>query len=62
MSALGFSIFVFPFLTVVGFRNGLLAPFAASLALLLAFLPFKVGKGAGLGLWSRWVGQCTICA
>lgn len=54
MSALGFSIFVFPFLTVVGFRNGMKAPFFAALSLILLFLPFKVG--AACRLWDcRWV-------
>ncbi|KAI3436395.1 hypothetical protein D9Q98_005812 [Chlorella vulgaris] len=46
MSALGFSIFVFPFLTVVGFRNGMKAPFFAALSLILLFLPFKVAPEA----------------
>lgn len=41
MSALGFFVAVLPFVTVTGFRNGLLRPFVASLALILLFLPFK---------------------
>ncbi|PSC71122.1 H(+) Cl(-) exchange transporter 7 [Micractinium conductrix] len=42
LTALGFSIAVFPFLTVIGFRGGLARPFGTAAALLLAFLPFKV--------------------
>eukprot|EP00887_Chlorella_sp_A99_P006046 scaffold22.g6046.t1 len=41
VSALGFSIMVFPFLTIIGFRNGVAYPFAAALIMTLAFLPFK---------------------
>lgn len=60
LTALGFSIAVFPFLTVIGFRGGLARPFGTAAALLLAFLPFKVTVGwAGLLLllllgWRAW--------
>lgn len=49
MSSLGFFIAVFPHLTVVGFRGGMARPFAAALALILLFLPFKAGAGRGGG-------------
>ncbi|KAL4430647.1 hypothetical protein ABPG75_005903 [Micractinium tetrahymenae] len=42
VSALGFFIACFPFLTVIGFTGGLARPFGASLAAVLSFLPFKV--------------------
>ncbi len=42
VSALGFTIIAMPFLTVIGFRNGMVAPFSASLLLILTFLPYKV--------------------
>ncbi len=42
MSALGFSVLVFPFQTYIGFRSGMARPFAAALLIILAFLPFKV--------------------
>lgn len=45
MSALGFFVAVLPFVTITGFRHGLLRPFCAALALILLFLPFKVRIG-----------------
>lgn len=42
MAALGFFIMVLPFETVVGFRGGMARPAGAAVALILAFLPFKV--------------------
>jgi hypothetical protein len=46
MSALGFFVAVLPFVTLTGFRHGLLRPFAAALALILLFLPFKAAPDA----------------
>lgn len=46
MSSLGFVIAVLPFATVIGFEHGLAAPFTAALALVAAFLPFKVAPEA----------------
>ncbi|GAB4817130.1 hypothetical protein N2152v2_004176 [Parachlorella kessleri] len=46
VSALGFTIIAMPFLTVIGFRNGMVAPFSASLLLILTFLPSKVAPEA----------------
>lgn len=57
VSALGFTIMVFPFLSVIGFREGMAAPFTASLALMLLFLPFKASRQ----LCRACSGRVTMC-
>lgn len=58
MSALGFFVAVLPFVTITGFRHGLLRPFVASLALVLLFLPFKARLFALCSVWAGLVGVC----